>query len=209
MLGKRFTTTHFRGSTGGACGRNNPLERLLREVRRRTRAVGALPDGKSALMLSGARLRHVAGHATLPGYASLEGSERGCMNLVLLRPEEFRYGPAAAAVKAPDELAALGLDCGPRRPRSLAIRAKEVHAQEDRTTARQKAQHLLEFDGYLKLADTAALVITGIDRSGGGIMNRPSNHLRVRVDHPAGARGNSPACLMISRRDSHLNSQLP
>jgi hypothetical protein len=40
---------------------NNPLARLLREVRRRTRAVGAFPDGKSALMLAAARLRHVAG----------------------------------------------------------------------------------------------------------------------------------------------------
>jgi putative transposase len=40
---------------------NNPPERLLREVRRRTRAVGAFPDGKSALMLAAARLRHVAG----------------------------------------------------------------------------------------------------------------------------------------------------
>jgi putative transposase len=40
---------------------NNPLERVLREVRRRTRVVGAFPDGKSALMLVAARLRHVAG----------------------------------------------------------------------------------------------------------------------------------------------------
>jgi len=39
---------------------NNPLERLMREVRRRTRVVGAFPDGKSALMLVAARLRHVA-----------------------------------------------------------------------------------------------------------------------------------------------------
>jgi putative transposase len=39
---------------------NNPLERLNREIRRRTRAVGAFPDGRSALMLVAARLRHVA-----------------------------------------------------------------------------------------------------------------------------------------------------
>jgi putative transposase len=40
---------------------NNPLERLMREIRRRTRVVGAFPDGKSALMLVAARLRHIAG----------------------------------------------------------------------------------------------------------------------------------------------------
>jgi putative transposase len=40
---------------------NNPLERLMREIRRRTRVVGAFPDGQSALMLIAARLRHVAG----------------------------------------------------------------------------------------------------------------------------------------------------
>lgn len=40
---------------------NNPLERLIREIRRRTRAVGSFPDGDSALMLAAARLRHVAG----------------------------------------------------------------------------------------------------------------------------------------------------
>jgi transposase-like protein len=40
---------------------NNPLERILREIRRRTRVVGAFPDGQSALNLAAARLRHVAG----------------------------------------------------------------------------------------------------------------------------------------------------
>lgn len=40
---------------------NNPLERIMREIRRRTRVVGAFPDGHSALMLSAARLRHIAG----------------------------------------------------------------------------------------------------------------------------------------------------
>ncbi len=45
---------------------NNPLERLGREIRRRTRVVGGFPDGKSALMLVAARLRHVAAKWTLP-----------------------------------------------------------------------------------------------------------------------------------------------
>lgn len=40
---------------------NNPLERIMREIRRRTRVVGSFPDGKSALMLVAARLRHIAG----------------------------------------------------------------------------------------------------------------------------------------------------
>ena len=39
---------------------NNPLERILREIRRRTRVVGSFPDGRSALMLVAARLRHIA-----------------------------------------------------------------------------------------------------------------------------------------------------
>ena len=40
---------------------NNAIERLNREIRRRTRVVGAFPDGNSARMLVCARLRHVAG----------------------------------------------------------------------------------------------------------------------------------------------------
>ena len=40
---------------------NNVIERLNREIRRRTRVVGSFPDGNSALMLVCARLRHVAG----------------------------------------------------------------------------------------------------------------------------------------------------
>jgi transposase-like protein len=50
-----FPREHWRNVT------NNPLERILREVRRRTRVVGAFPDGHSALKLVAARLRHIAG----------------------------------------------------------------------------------------------------------------------------------------------------
>ena len=40
---------------------NNAIERINREIKRRTKAVGAFPDGQSALMLVCARLRYVAG----------------------------------------------------------------------------------------------------------------------------------------------------
>jgi transposase-like protein len=40
---------------------NNVLERIMREIRRRTRVVGNFPDGRSAVMLVAARLRHIAG----------------------------------------------------------------------------------------------------------------------------------------------------
>ena len=38
---------------------NNMIERLNREIRRRTRVVGSFPDGNSALMLVCARIRYV------------------------------------------------------------------------------------------------------------------------------------------------------
>ena len=40
---------------------NNAMESIMREIRRRTRVVGAFPDGNSALMLVAARLRHISG----------------------------------------------------------------------------------------------------------------------------------------------------
>jgi putative transposase len=50
-----FPTEHWR-----SLRTNNPQERIMREIRRRTRVVGAFPDGRSALMLVAARLRHVS-----------------------------------------------------------------------------------------------------------------------------------------------------
>jgi putative transposase len=40
---------------------NNVLERIMREIRRRTRVVGNFPDGNAAMILVAARLRHIAG----------------------------------------------------------------------------------------------------------------------------------------------------
>ena len=50
-----FPSTHWRHIRT-----NNPLERLNREIRRRTRVVGRCPDGHAALMLVAARLRYMA-----------------------------------------------------------------------------------------------------------------------------------------------------
>src|ERR671921_1338189 len=55
---------------------NNPLERIMREIRRRTRVVGAFPDGQSCLNLAAARLRHIAG---------TQWSTRKYMNMAPLR----------------------------------------------------------------------------------------------------------------------------
>ena len=65
---------------------NNPLERILREIRRRTRVVGSFPDGESAVMLAAARLRHVAG--------TRWGSKR---YMDMSRLEEVEIEPAKAA----------------------------------------------------------------------------------------------------------------
>ena len=59
---------------------NNPLERILREIRRRTRVVGAFPDGQSALNLAAARLRHIAG---------TEWSTKRYLNMELLKDQQM------------------------------------------------------------------------------------------------------------------------
>jgi putative transposase len=53
---------------------NNPLERILREIRAAHRVVGAFPDSQSALNLAAARLRHIA----------------GTINIVLLKDQQMR-----------------------------------------------------------------------------------------------------------------------
>jgi len=62
----------------------------MREIRRRTRVVGAFPDGQSALGLASAKLRHIAG-TRLPG--PRHGAQKE-------RPKSFleEYGRSAPAV---------------------------------------------------------------------------------------------------------------
>ena len=57
----QFTFCDFPSEHWEKIRTNNVIERMNREIRRRTRVVGAFPDGNSALMLVCARLRHVAG----------------------------------------------------------------------------------------------------------------------------------------------------
>ena len=66
---------------------NNPLERIMREIRRRTNVVGAFPDGNSALMLVAARLRHIAG---------TRWSSKRYLNMDLLRELELEKKMAVA-----------------------------------------------------------------------------------------------------------------
>ncbi|WP_090880267.1 IS256 family transposase [Bauldia litoralis] len=67
---------------------NNPLERIMREIRRRTRVVGAFPDGQSCLNLAAARLRHIAG---------TQWSTRKYMNMDPLRADhDHQHGAVVA-----------------------------------------------------------------------------------------------------------------
>lgn len=59
-IGETMTYFEFPAEHHKRIRTNNPIERILREVKRRTKVVGAFPDGESALMLTAARLRHVA-----------------------------------------------------------------------------------------------------------------------------------------------------
>ena len=60
VIEEALTYTHYPHEHWLKIRSNNGIERLNREIRRRTNAVGCFPDGNSALMLVCARLRHVS-----------------------------------------------------------------------------------------------------------------------------------------------------
>jgi hypothetical protein len=76
---------------------------ILRELRRRTRVVGAFADGQSALNLAAARLRHIAGTAW---------STKRYLNIELLKDRwgagNADYIPAELVALAPDVILSTG-----------------------------------------------------------------------------------------------------
>ena len=59
-IGETLTYYAFPDSHWRKIRTNNPLERIMKEIRRQTRVVGAFPDGQSCLNLAAAKLRHIA-----------------------------------------------------------------------------------------------------------------------------------------------------
>ena len=59
----------------------SPLNNVITIDERRTRVVGAFPDGQSALNLAAARLRHIAGTAW---------STKRYLNIELLKDQKMR-----------------------------------------------------------------------------------------------------------------------
>jgi transposase-like protein len=80
-VGETLTYLSFPRGHGRRIRTNNLLERLMREIRRRTRVVGAFPDGRSAVMLAAARLRHVAG---------TDWGERAYLDMKLLHDQDAK-----------------------------------------------------------------------------------------------------------------------
>lgn len=84
----RFPREHWR-----RIRTNNAIERLNREIRRRTRVVGAFPDGGSALMLVTSRLKYVA---------ESEWGSRRYLDVTLLEEAHFPTVPLQPFLNKPD-----------------------------------------------------------------------------------------------------------
>jgi len=88
----------------------NPLRRIIREIRRWTRVVGAFPDGHSALMLVAARLGHIASTkwgkrryiVTDPKLnpAKLETAARGAFSAAFDRSDRAMSSPPRGKIRS-------------------------------------------------------------------------------------------------------------
>ena len=79
-IGETLTYYDFPRSHHSRIRTNNALERIMKEIRRRTKVVGAFLDGHSALMLCAARLRHLAG---------TKWGQKRYLNMELLKEQDF------------------------------------------------------------------------------------------------------------------------
>ena len=80
-VGETLTYYHFLSSHWRRIRTNNPLERIMREIRRRTNIIAAFPDGNSALVQVAAWLRHIAGR---------KWSSKRYLNMQLLMSRSWR-----------------------------------------------------------------------------------------------------------------------
>jgi len=60
-VARMLKAIHARENRKAALKKVQDVQARLREIRRRTRVVGAFPDGQSCLVLAAARLRHITG----------------------------------------------------------------------------------------------------------------------------------------------------
>lgn len=82
-----LTYYHFPDNHWVRIQTNNPMERIIREIRRMTRVVSAFPDGQSAVMLCAARLRHIGG---------TKWGTRRYLNMDMLKQQQLEEQPATA-----------------------------------------------------------------------------------------------------------------
>jgi hypothetical protein len=95
---------------------DNPLERIMREIRRRTRVVGAFPDGQSCLNLAAARLRYIAGP---PGQLS---ARLISVRRICTLPASYRNRSCMTDIEVAEYVATLDLNrCfpNPESPRAI------------------------------------------------------------------------------------------
>ena len=111
----RFPREHWR-----RIRTNNAIERLNREIRRRTRVVGTFPDGRSAPMLVTARLKYVA---------ESEWGSRRYLDVTLL--DEWRAGAGLSGCrKVRKNLDGTDTRCLPQNPRAPFTRQRSAHIGE-------------------------------------------------------------------------------
>lgn len=108
---------------------NNAIERLNREIRRRTRVVGTFPDGKSALMLVAAELKYI-----------VENEQARLAHLVQRAPLADDHARRQAALYAPGpHVAPGGVAVGRHRETS---KSKVLATSMDRAETHVETRYL-------------------------------------------------------------------